>query len=101
MKKARPTFQELVRRAGDPPTSAMASAEARPSKKVAFSSLALTNVAALLALVAERLGSVSTAALWFRVPNPLLGNLTPIDLIALGRFKKLRQIVTEALGDGA
>lgn len=36
-------------------------------------------------------------ALWFHVPNPLLGNVAPRDMIRYGRFKKLHRFILNAL----
>jgi hypothetical protein len=36
-------------------------------------------------------------ALWFRLPNPLLGDVSPRDMIRYGRLAKLREFVVEAL----
>ena len=38
-------------------------------------------------------GDVAKAALWFRLPNPLLGDLSPRDMIRYGRYAKLQQFV--------
>ena len=37
--------------------------------------------------------------LWFSTPNPLLGSMTPRDMIRLGRFKKLLNFVQTALAE--
>lgn len=36
------------------------------------------------------------ARLWFKIPNPMLGNIKPIDMIRYGRQKKLLQYIKEA-----
>ena len=46
-------------------------------------------------------GNVNRAALWFRLPNPLLGNISPHDMIRFGRYAKLQEFVVEALADNA
>ena len=46
-------------------------------------------------------GDVNRAALWFRLPNPLLGDVSPRDMIRYGRYAKLQQFVVEALADNA
>jgi len=38
-------------------------------------------------------------ALWFKSPNPMLGNVAPRDMIRLGRYKKLLRFVTHALDE--
>jgi uncharacterized protein (DUF2384 family) len=35
-------------------------------------------------------------ALWFKTPNPSLGEISPRDMIRLGRYKKLLKFVIEA-----
>ena len=41
-------------------------------------------------------GDVEKAALWFRTPNPMLGQVAPRDMLRLNRFKRLAKFVTEA-----
>ena len=38
-------------------------------------------------------GDKRRTAMWFKVPNPLLGGSTPRELMRLGRAKKLRAII--------
>jgi hypothetical protein len=54
-------------------------------------------IATICELVAEFFGNAEKTALWFKVDNPLLGNMSPRDMIRVGRFKKLHQFVVEAL----
>ena len=42
-------------------------------------------------------GDVAKAALWFRLPNLLLGDISPRDMIRHGRYAKLQAFVVEAL----
>lgn len=35
--------------------------------------------------------------LWFHIPNPLLGNVSPRDMIRLGRSKKLLKFIQTTL----
>ena len=37
-------------------------------------------------------GDVNRAALWFRLPNPLLGDVSPRDMIRYGRYAKLQAV---------
>jgi len=37
------------------------------------------------------------AVLWFKIPNPLLGNVAPRDMIRVGRFQKLHRFIQTAL----
>ncbi len=41
-------------------------------------------------------GDVQKAALWFRTPNPMLGEVTPRDMLRMNRFKRLAKFVSEA-----
>jgi hypothetical protein len=38
--------------------------------------------------------------LWFKVPNPMLGDVAPRDMIKVGRFKKLQKFIQTALEEG-
>ncbi|OGX35830.1 MAG: hypothetical protein A3C36_06470 [Omnitrophica WOR_2 bacterium RIFCSPHIGHO2_02_FULL_52_10] len=54
----------------------------------------------LLNLVAEYFkGDAAKTAIWFTAPNPLLGNVSPRDMIRLGRYKKLYQFIFNALAE--
>jgi len=55
--------------------------------------------AVALALVAQYFKSEQKTVLWFKTPNPLLGNITPRDMIRIGRFKKLSRFILNALGE--
>ena len=39
------------------------------------------------------------AAIWFTMLNPLLGSVTPRDMIQFGRYKKLFKFVVSALAE--
>ena len=47
-------------------------------------------------LVAEHFGDPEKTALWFKIPNPLLGNISPRDMIRFGRYKRLMQFILDA-----
>ena len=50
-------------------------------------------------LVAERFdGDARKVAIWFGAPNPMLGNVSPRNMIRYGRFAKLQRFIMEALG---
>ena len=51
----------------------------------------------LLQLVAQFFKDEHKTLLWFRMPNPLLGNISPKDMIRIGRYKKLLKFVQHAL----
>ena len=56
--------------------------------------------AILLNLVAEYFnGDATKTALWFTTPNPLLGNISPRDMIRFGRYKKLFKFIFNALAE--
>ena len=56
--------------------------------------------AILLNLVAEHFkGDATKTALWFTTPNPLLGNISPRDMIRFVRYKKLFKFIFNALAE--
>ena len=55
--------------------------------------------AVALALVAQYFKDGQKTVLWFKTPNPLLGNVAPRDMIRVGRFNKLHRFITNALAD--
>lgn len=58
----------------------------------------LTEIAVVCSLVAQFFaGDTMKTALWFKTRNPLLGNLSPRDMIRFGRYEKLRRFVMDAL----
>ena len=58
--------------------------------------------ATLLNLVASHFdGDRQRTILWFTIPNPLLGNVTPRDMIRLGRSEKLLKFVINAIAENA
>jgi uncharacterized protein (DUF2384 family) len=60
----------------------------------------LTDIAIICSLVAEYFeGDAVKTVLWFRTPNPMLGDITPRDMIRLGRSNKLIRFIMEARGD--
>ncbi|MGH8051051.1 MAG: hypothetical protein ACREPB_10370 [Arenimonas sp.] len=42
-------------------------------------------------------GDIHKTALWFRTSNSMLGDVTPRDMIRLGRYDKLRKFIISAL----
>ena len=42
-------------------------------------------------------GDLRKTALWFKTPNPLLGDVSPRDMIRYGRYDKLRKFILNAL----
>jgi hypothetical protein len=58
----------------------------------------MTEIAVICALLAQFFqGNVTKTYLWFQTENPLLGNISPRDMVRYGRHKKLRRIVMDAL----
>ncbi len=56
--------------------------------------------AVLLNLVAGHFkGDTQQTVSWFTVPNPLLGDVAPRDMIRFGRYKKLYKFVLNALAE--
>lgn len=55
--------------------------------------------AVALNLVAQFFRDEQKTVLWFKTPNPLLGDIAPRDMIKIGRFKKLRHFILQALSE--
>lgn len=57
----------------------------------------LDEIGNICLLVAEHFqGDAKKTALWFKAPNPMLGNVRPRDMLRLGRYKKLMQFIIDA-----
>ena len=59
----------------------------------------LNEWAVALSLVAQFFKDEQKTVLWFKTPNPLLGDITPRDMIRIGRFKKLHRFIQNALSE--
>ena len=59
----------------------------------------ITEWAIAISLVASFFNDVDKTMLWFQAPNPMLGNVSPRDMIRLGRFKKLFKFIQTALDE--
>ena len=58
----------------------------------------LLEIANICELVANNFkGDVEKTALWFRMENPMLGNISPKDMIRFGRYKKLRKFILDSI----
>jgi hypothetical protein len=58
----------------------------------------LQEIAIICGLVAQFFeGDVPKTALWFKIENPLLGGMSPRDMVRYGRHDKLRRFVISAL----
>ncbi|SMC62024.1 hypothetical protein [Polynucleobacter kasalickyi] len=56
--------------------------------------------ATVIALVHSFFNDQTKTMLWFKVPNPLLGDVAPRDMIKVGRYKKLLKFIQTALEEG-
>lgn len=54
----------------------------------------LANIANLVGEFFE--GDANKVALWFELPNPLLGNVSPRNMIRAGRYKRLLSFVLDS-----
>jgi hypothetical protein len=62
----------------------------------------LQEIANICGLVAQFFsGDAAKTALWFKTKNPLLGDISPRDMIRYGRYEKLRRFIMNALEDNA
>ena len=59
----------------------------------------LNEWAVALNLVAQFFRDEQKTVLWFKTPNPLLGDITPRDMIRVGRFRKLHRFIQNALSE--
>ncbi len=58
----------------------------------------LLEIGAICELVAGHFkGDIQKTNLWLRLPNTLLGNISPREMIRFGRYRKLYKFVTNAL----
>lgn len=59
----------------------------------------ITEWAIALNLVAGFFKDEKKTVLWFSMPNPLLGGMSPRDMIRVGRFKKLLKFIHNDLDE--
>jgi len=58
----------------------------------------MEEIAATVNLVAKVFdGDVTKTVTWFRARNPLLGDVTPRDMIRLGKYDRLRRFIINAM----
>lgn len=58
----------------------------------------LQEIAITINLVAQVFGgNTDKTVTWFKTRNPLLGDVSPRDMVRLGRFEKLRKFILNAL----
>lgn len=59
----------------------------------------LSEIAIVCELVANYFdGDAKKTALWFKIENPVLGRISPRDMIRYGRFKKLKEFIKNQSG---
>jgi hypothetical protein len=62
----------------------------------------LQEIANICGLVAQFFGGdIAKTAIWFRTKNPLLGDISPRDMIRYGRYEKLRRFIMNALQENS
>ena len=59
----------------------------------------IASIANMVAKVFE--GDADKTALWFRTKNPMLGDVSPRDMVRLGRYDRLRKFIVSAIADGS
>lgn len=59
----------------------------------------ITEWAIAINLVGSFFNDHHKTMMWFQVSNPLLGNMTPRDMIRIGRFKRLMRFIQTALDE--
>ncbi|MCD8503931.1 MAG: MbcA/ParS/Xre antitoxin family protein [Burkholderiaceae bacterium] len=58
----------------------------------------LEEIASTINLVAKQFsGDPEKTAAWFRARNPLLGDISPRDMIRLGKYDRLRRFIIQAM----
>jgi hypothetical protein len=55
--------------------------------------------AVALGLVAQFFKDEKKTVLWFKTPNPLLGDVSPREMIRVGKFNKLLSFIQNALAE--
>ena len=62
--------------------------------------LRLEEIASTINLVAKQFnGDAEKTVTWFKARNPLLGDVSPRDMIRLGRYDRLRAFIIQAMSD--
>lgn len=62
----------------------------------------LEEIASTINMVAQAFdGDADKTLTWFRVRNPMLGDVSPKDMIRLGRYERLRKFILEAMMERA
>lgn len=87
--------KEDVSRAANVPVSSVRYDEKMPSELRER----LVEWATAINLVGSYFKDENKTILWFQIPNPQLGGMSPRDMIRVGRFKKLLRFVQTALDE--
>lgn len=61
----------------------------------------LENIANICNLVFQFFQDDVKTKLWLQTPNPMLGNVSPRDMLRFGRYAKLLRFVTQAMEEGS
>lgn len=60
----------------------------------------MEEIASTINLVAKQFaGDQEKTAAWFKARNPLLGDISPRDMIRLGKYDRLRRFIIQAMAD--
>ena len=60
----------------------------------------LEEIANTINMVAQAFdGDANKTVAWFRARNPMLGDISPRDMIRLGRYERLRKFIISAMTD--
>ena len=60
----------------------------------------LEDVANTINMVASLFaGDANKTAAWFKARNPMLGDISPRDMIRLGRYERLRKFIINAMNE--
>jgi hypothetical protein len=60
----------------------------------------MEEIASIINLVAKQFaGDQEKTVAWFRARNPLLGDVSPRDMIRLGRYERLRRFIIQAMSN--
>jgi hypothetical protein len=58
----------------------------------------MEEIASVMNMVAQTFqGDEDKTVAWFKARNPLLGDISPRDMIRLGRYERLRRFIINAL----
>jgi uncharacterized protein (DUF2384 family) len=61
----------------------------------------LENIANICNLVFQFFHDDVKTKLWLQTPNPMLGNVSPRDMLRIGRYAKLLRFINQAMEEGS